>query len=59
MKSIGAHVVLKLVFAHGPLTRWTLTGQGIGTGRLPEIAADYSVICLLRLTYILFAVLMH
>jgi hypothetical protein len=29
MESIGARVVLKLVFAHGPLTRWTLTGQGI------------------------------
>ena len=29
MESMGARVVLKLVFAHGPLTRWTLTGQGI------------------------------
>jgi hypothetical protein len=29
MKSIGARVALKLVFAHGPLTHWTLTGQGI------------------------------
>jgi hypothetical protein len=29
MESIGARVVLKLVFAHGPLARWTLTGQGI------------------------------
>ena len=29
MESMGPRVVLKLVFAHGPLTRWTLTGQGI------------------------------
>ena len=29
MKSIGARIALKLVFAHGPLTRRTLTGQGI------------------------------
>ena len=29
MESIGPRVVLKLVFAHGPLNRWTLTGHGI------------------------------
>ena len=29
MLYIDTRVVLKLVFAHGLLTRWTLTGQGI------------------------------
>ena len=26
IESIGPRVVLKLLFAHGPLTRWTLKG---------------------------------
>jgi hypothetical protein len=37
MKSIGARVALKLVFAHGLFTRWTLTGEGISRDGRPSI----------------------
>ena len=37
----------------------TVPGSVTGTGRLPEIAADYGVACPLRLAYILFAILTH
>ena len=41
---IGARVVSKLMFAHGLLTRWTLTGQGrdkvlVGGGYLGSVGS--------------------